>query len=390
VSERREWRNVVVLSATILFTITSIYSWTHLRSLHLRGLGASEVEVGWGFFALTLAYRLPQALGGWLADRFSRKASVVLGTFGMGAAYVGVALAPRWELVVAAICGAWVMGALQWPALASLVASSVPDRERGRAMGMLEACSTAGVTLGPLVGETALRGTDSLAGAWRILLLGSCAVYAGCGLVRLFLLRDVPSSSPEEGRMNLPWRLLAVPMAVTAATFAVFYLTIDGPVLGWYVVDVTGGTPETVQEIGFYGGLVAIGGAVAAGWLADRIGAGRTMAVALVATAVLLAPFALGAPASRRARTILGLLFLTGEFYVVAYQKLVTSLGPRHRRGLAVGIVGTVVGVASSWSMLAAGGLYRLDRGAPLVWAAGLQALAAVAGLLLCRRAFNA
>ncbi len=387
--ERREWRNVYVLSATILFTISSIYSWTHLRSLHLRGLGASEVQIGWGFFALTLAYRLPQVLGGWMADRFGRKANVVLGTFGMGAAYVWVALAPRWEGVVAAICLAWVVGALQWPALASLVASSVPERERGRAMGLLEACSTAGVMLGPLVGGAVVNRASSLSEAWTFLLFVSCGVYAGCGLVRLLLLREVRAGPPEEGRLEIPWRRLAVPMVVTALSFAAFYLTIDGPVMGPYVVDVTGGTPETVQEIGFYGGLVAIAGAAGAGVLADRIGAGRTMALAAFATACLLSPFALGTPTARQAHAVFALLFLTGEVYVVAYQKLVTSLGPRHRRGLAVGLVGTVVGLLSCWSMLAAGGLYRIRPGAPLALAAGVQALAALAGLLLCRRAFN-
>lgn len=254
---------------------------------------------------------------------------------------------------------------------------------------MLEACSTAGVTLGPLVGEAVVRHTATLAAAWRILVLGCCAVYAGCGLVRWLFLREVPAGPREAGSLNIPWKPLAVPMIVTAAWFAGFAFTTDGPVMGPYIVDVTKGTPETVQEVGFYGGLVAMAGAVGAGIMADRFGAGRTMALATIGTVALLAPFVLGVPGPSVARAIFALLFLTGEVYVVAYQKLVTSIGPRERRGLAIGIVGTVVGLVASWAMVLAGRFYAAGPQRPLVAAAAVHAAAAIFALLLFRRAFN-
>jgi MFS family permease len=380
---------VWVLSGTIVGTITALYSWNRVISLYLRELGATDREIGWAYFCFTLAYRLPQILGGALTDRVGRKAIVVTGTFGMATGYALVAHVPRWEHVVLSICLVWVIGALQWPALAAMVAESVPERERGKALGLLEAGSMLGLTLGPLLGEQVCAARP-LAEAWRLLLLGSMAVYALCGLARLAGLREVTAEegSPPPARAPFPWSALVIPLGVTVLTFAAFFLTTDGPVLGLYIEDEAGGSPATVQTVGFYGGLAAMAGALAAGLLADRLGAGRTMLLTSLASAALLAPMAAGAFRPRSELVLFALLFIPGEAYVVAYQKLVTSVAPRSR-GLSVGVVGSAVGLAASWAMVLGGDLYARGHRLPLVAAFAVQAAAAVLGLGLLRARYN-
>jgi len=388
-AEGRAWRNVWVMSLTIVGTITALYSWNRVISLHLRDLGASDREIGWSYFCFTLAYRLPQILGGALTDRLGRKAIVVAGTFGMAAGYVLVGLAPRWDQVVAAICLVWMIGALQWPALAAMVAESVPENERGRAMGLLEAGSMIGLTLGPLIGERVCA-VEPLSRAWRHLLLGSMAVYSLCGCARWALLRETRAQTPEtQGPAAFPWRAVLLPLAVTVFTFATFFLTTDGPVLGLYVKDDVGGGPETVQTVGFYGGLAAIAGALGAGFLADRLGAGRTMLLTSVVSAFLIAPMAAGLFKPRSELTLFALLFIPGEAYIVAYQKLITSLAPRSRRGLSVGVVGSAVGLAASWAMVLGGELYTRGHRLPFVAALTVQVAAVLVGLTLLRRRYN-
>jgi MFS family permease len=152
-----------------------------------------------------------------------------------------------------------------------------------------------------------------------------------------------------------------------------------------YIKDELRGTEALVQRVGFYGGLGSIAGALLAGWLSDRIGAGRTMALASLATAVLAGLLAFGF-----ARPIVfAALFAPGEAFLVAYQKLITSLGPPSRRGFAVGVVGTGVGLASSWAMALGGTLYESGRRLPFALAAAAGAAACIASLFLCRASFN-
>lgn len=383
-------RNVWILSGTILFNLTALYSWNRIIALYLRHLGAGEEEISLSFFFYALAYRSPQVVGGLLADRLGRKAIVVLGTFGMAAGFAAVMAAPRWGLVVAAICFSWAIGAVQWPALVSLVADSVAESRRGRAMGALEACSMAGMTLGPLVGGWVDLTAGDLAATWRILLAGTLAVYALCGLIRLAFLREVASRTEfAPAPVRVPWALLAVPLLVSVLTHATWFLTTDGPIMALYIVDVTGGTSATVQSVGFYGGLSAVAGAIVSGWVADRIGAGRTMALGAVLTLAVVFPLALGVFSPGLEKALFALSFLPGETFLVAYNKLVTSSMPPKGRGLAVGLVGTAVGLASSWAMMLGGHLYAMDRRGPLVAAAGCQGAASLLGLALLRRRHN-
>jgi MFS family permease len=384
-----ERRNVAVLTATIVCTVGSLYAWNRVLSLYLSELGAGPEAIGWSFFFLVLAYRLPQVAGGLLTDRVGRKVVVVVGTLAMSAGFVGIAFAPRWELVVAAICACWTIGALQWPALATLVTESVPEGRRGLAMGLMEAGSMAGIMLGPLVGERVVASQATLGGAWRVLLLGSCAVYAVSGLLRAALLREPSVHAEERGRLVFPWRDFLLPAVVTILSFWAFLLTTDGPVMGLYIRDVAKGTPVDVQRVAFHGGACALAGALLAGWLVDRLGAGRTMMLTSFATLALLVPFAAGRLGPEGELRIFALLFLPGETFVVAYQKLITSLAPRERRGLAVGLMGTCVGLASSWANAAAGYLYAGAPRWPIVAGAAIQAAACLLSIALLRRRYS-
>jgi MFS family permease len=257
-------------------------------------------------------------------------------------------------------------------------------------MGLLEAGSMIGITVGPLVGEGVLNRIGSLPDAARFLLLGSCAVYAGCGIVRAVLLQNVPRVAPVPAvALDFPWRKLLAPAAVTLLMFVLFFLTTDGPMMSFYIKDELRGADALVQRVGFYGGLGAIAAALLTGWLADRLGAGRAMALATVTTAGLVGVLAAGLVPARLVPYLFAALFVPGEAYLVAYQKLITSLGPSERRGLAVGLVGTAVGLGASWSMALGGRLYEKGHHLPFVAAAAAGVVASLASLALCRSSFN-
>lgn len=108
-----------------------------------------------------------------------------------------------------------------------------------------------------------------------------------------------------------------------------------------------------------------------------------------VGFAALLVPFGLGWLPQSWEIWVFSLLLLPEEGFIVAYQKLVTSLGPRERRGLAVGIVGTAVGVAASWAPWVAGRLFEEGIRLPILAAAAAQGLAVLLGLFLLGKRYN-
>jgi MFS family permease len=77
-------RNLTVFSGTIFSNLFIRYTWYALLPLHLRNLGATEIEIGGVFTGLGLARSLFAVLGGALADRYGRRASIALSTFLMG------------------------------------------------------------------------------------------------------------------------------------------------------------------------------------------------------------------------------------------------------------------------------------------------------------------
>jgi MFS family permease len=383
-------RNVWVLAVTVGAALTAIYAWMRVLPLHLRQLGADETQASWALFCLAVAFRLPQLAGGWIADRLGRKRVAVGATLAMAACYAAIAVAPTWKLVTAAVCTCWAIGAIQWPAMAALAADSVPADRRGRAMGLLESAGMAGMTLGPLLGAWAVGEGRSTEGSWRPLLFATCGVYVVATVVRQVLLREAgPRPLEAERSARTGFGLLSLLLAVHALSFAVYFLTTDGPVLSFYVVDDKIGTAATVQDVYFWGGLAAMAAAFAAGWLADRIGPGRVIVLGSVASAALLAQFVLGPRAPSSDLWLFGLMLVAGEIYFVGYQKLITGAAPPGRAGLYVGLGGTTVGLLASWAMVWAGQLYRVSHVSPMAAAAVVQVAAVVLALPLLAKRFN-
>src|SRR3954467_5454620 len=66
-------RKTIVLSASVGLVLTAYFAWAPLIALHLRDLGANDLEVGVAFSIFTFPHYLPALFGGMLADRFGRK-----------------------------------------------------------------------------------------------------------------------------------------------------------------------------------------------------------------------------------------------------------------------------------------------------------------------------
>jgi EmrB/QacA subfamily drug resistance transporter len=91
-------------------------------------------------------------IAGVLGDRFGRKRVLLLGAALFGAASVACALAPSFELLLAARAVQAVGSALVTPCGAALIVRAFPDEYRSTAVGLWAAVGSVAAALGPSVG----------------------------------------------------------------------------------------------------------------------------------------------------------------------------------------------------------------------------------------------
>jgi DHA1 family inner membrane transport protein len=380
------WRNVIVLSGSILFTLTGLFSWTRLTSIYLRNLGASEIEVGWAMLILSCSHRLPQIFGGYLADRYGRKRIVGIATTLMAFCYAAIAIAPSWPLVVAANVLCWIIGAIQWPALLLLVAESVPEEKRGRALAILETASMTGVTLGFLLGSEVLLRVELMKGAWTFLCLLTCGCYVAAAIARIFGLIETGGARNTQSFLGqlggISWRLIAVPTAAMVLSAVAFNVVLEGPLREIYLKDVSKFSDSKIDLFHFYGGLVSLPLAFSAGWLADRFGSVRVIVLSCLLVIAMSVPLLL--PAGPMLAPWLFIALMAPQMlFEVSWQKLITTIAPAQNRALYVSATGMLAGLVVPWSNPLMMRLYLQSPALPYTLAIGASAIAAIAALLI-------
>jgi MFS family permease len=151
------------------------------RDLPPTTAGAVIAAFGAGAFA-------SQPLGGWMADRFGRRFTLVTGMVATAASLLVLgAVQPIWALAPAAVAAGLSID-LYRPAVAALVADLVSPADRPRAFGLLYWAVNLGVSIAGVLG-----GVLASHGYWLLFVLdaATCLVFA------LIILRGVPETRPE-------------------------------------------------------------------------------------------------------------------------------------------------------------------------------------------------
>jgi predicted MFS family arabinose efflux permease len=153
-------------------------------TLHAGDRGYGLLVTTWGAGAV---------LGSVIFARLIRQplgAMLRLGTFALGAAFVGFALAPSLALAcVAALVGGLGNG-LEWPALISLVQRLTPQHLHGRLMGAVESLAALCIAIGLSLGGILVALSSPRA---AFLVVGIGAVASTAALLRLSL----PGVAPD-------------------------------------------------------------------------------------------------------------------------------------------------------------------------------------------------
>lgn len=312
-----------------------------------------------------------KSVSGALSDRSRKRIPWVFGGYGLSAVSKPLmALAQGWPLVLVARVSDRVGKGLRTSPRDALIADSTPADCRGRAFGWHRAMDTMGAVVGPLLalGLITLLGGGTSANLRLILALAF--IPGAIGALLVLTVREAPKPAAPKSAAPKPaagepaaagmWRGFGdLPPAFRRYLLAwgVFALTNSSDVflilkarqMGFGIAGVTG-------LYCLYNLVYAVSSPVF-GHRSDTVGRRRVLIAGLAVFALVYLGFA----AATKGWMLWGLFAIYG-LYIAATEGVgkaaAVDLVPSHLRGTAVGVLGTVSGVATLVASSVAGVLW--------------------------------
>lgn len=335
-----------------------------------REFGTSTGVAGLAVAAYGLPGIITSLIAGPYSDRIGRKPFLVGGALLMGGFTAISALAPTFELLVAARALAGIGASVLFPNIQSLIGDTFSYQERGRAISTVIGLNTLAAVIGiPIAGLVAE------ATSWRVsmLIVAVIALVAAAALYAL-VAHARPEGDPARARA-LFGRILRNRSAV-AATVSSFMGSFFWFAWATYVVvyfeRVHGLSPSLAATVTLTLGLGVLVGSQIGGRLGDRIGHRRIVWSTIALSAVLMVALT-NLPLSLAAAAALN--FLMSAVIGARFATNVALLSEQ-----VPGARGTMMAISSSLASLAI--VVAAIAGGLLVDGPGFPALGIVVGIV--------
>ncbi len=349
--------NVIRLGWVSFFTDLAsemLYPLTPLFLTALLGVPVAVVGVIEGVAEATAS--LLKTLSGRWSDRSGRRRPYVLAGYTLSAfAKPLIGFANGWGLVLVARVADRFGKGLRSSARDALLADSTPPESRGRAFGWHRAMDTSGAVLGPIVALGLLKLCDNNLRPVFFLAL----VPGICSALLVLTLQDRRREGPPPTPAELSLARLPSPFRRYLLAWGVFSVANSSDVfLILRAEQLFGSTTLTVWLYVFYNIVYAVA-SPGLGGLSDRLGRRVVLVGGLVVFAIVYAGLAFAS-----AGWMVWALFGVYGLYTAATdgvgKAFAVDLVPKELRASAVGVLGTVTGVATLLASSIAGGLWTL------------------------------
>jgi MFS family permease len=189
-------------------------------------LGVSSADAGWVINAFALGAAGPLLVSGRTADRFGRRRMLLIGVLLFCAGTVGAALAPTFDVLVAARVVQGLATSLFMTASLSAVSTAYAGGRRAWAIGMWSAIGSTAAAAAPVVGGLVV---DAFGWRW-FFALNIPLLLVAAGMIA----RDVPESFGDRQPIDLVGAALATAGHLRRVRFQ------EAGTFGWRSAEVTG------------------------------------------------------------------------------------------------------------------------------------------------------
>lgn len=390
---RTAWLVVIVLMPVALLNYLDRQMLASMKYSVMGDIPSIGSEENWGFMLgqFKWVYAILSPIGGYLADRFSRRLTICGSLFVWSAVTWWTGHVMNYDQLLMARSLMGISEAFYIPAALALIADYHTGRTRSRAVGLHQLAIYCGVIAGGFGGYLA----DAPQLGWRVA-FDACGVFGMCyALPLLALLRDPPKTGHVAAtpKISAPRAMIEL---LTNFSFILLVLYFTLPALaGWVVRDWMPAILKQQFHIGqgkagvtatLYWQCAAIVGVVLGGWLADRWmrrhHRGRIFVSAIGMGLMVPAIFGVGSAGSLGAAVGFLILFGLGwGFFDCNNMPILCHIVRPELRATGYGIMNLVsisCGGLADWGF----GVLR-DRQVPLNVIFGLFASAAIVSIVL-------
>jgi DHA1 family inner membrane transport protein len=333
-TRRREWVVLLVLSAVQFTAIVDFVVMMPLGPVLMKSLQIGTWEFGLIVEAYTFAAGIAGLLASSLIDRFSRRTAFLSLYTGFLVGTLLCALAPNYQLLIAARALTGLFGGLLGGMAMTIVGDVFPEERRGRGMGLLMSsfsiASIVGVPFGLFLGQRFGWNVPFLA----LVVLGvPVLIVGGLALPRLRGHVGKKHAHPLAAlqttfRSASNWSAFALMSSLMIGAFAVI------PYINPYLVNNVGVPHSYLPLVYVIGGILSLITSPIFGKLADRYGKLQMFRIiAPLSALVLIAITFLPRVSPLLAVVVVSSMFITNSGRMVAAMAMITGSVPAHQRG---------------------------------------------------------
>lgn len=211
VHRAREWLglqpNVIILLATIMVVGMGEELWSRFIPKYLEYLGATTWIIALYGTLKDLLDGLYQYPGGWAADHWGRRKSLILFAAISIAGYAVYALAPSWPWMLAGLLLVSAWSSLTLPAMFAIVGDNLPKKSRAVGFGVQALLKRLPIVLAPPLGGALIAALGLAAGIKVALGVSVVLALAAIGMLRRYYKESAPEPDAGTGFHGL-WRTM--------------------------------------------------------------------------------------------------------------------------------------------------------------------------------------
>lgn len=393
---RTAWLVVGLLWPVALLNYLDRQMLATMKTSMVTDIAGLTTEAQWGFVlgSFKWVYAVLSPIGGYIADRFSRKHIIVVSLFTWSAVTWLTGHVNNYEQLVWTRALMGISEAFYIPAALALISDFHVGPTRSRAVGLHQTGIYIGLILGGYAGYVA----DAPAFGWRWAFSAAGLVGVVYSFPLLFLLRNPPRPADASRESLSPLRAVGELLTNRNYLLLVLYFMLPA-IAGWVIKDwmpvilknqfhLSQGRAGVIAVL--YVQLATIVGAVAGGWLADRwvrrTQRGRIYVSAIGMVLFLPALFGLGNPGTIFLAAMFLVLFGLGwGFFDCNNMPILCQITRPHLRATGYGIMNLVsisCGGLGDWAF---GALQDRGVGLPLIFGCftGVALLSLIVVLLI-------